>query len=200
MDLFKLILSSPAGSFAFIVGIMLLGGWLIYWVTKSVTKINAEHGHFNESVKKMDTNIDDIRKDLSYLKGSIDIIRSGANPLTQSNSPITLTKKGEEIAEEINANEIIAQNWDKIYSNLESEICDKNAYDIQEYCIETASVEPELFFDKVTLSKLKTFAYNQGRPLQYYSGMLGVLIRDKYLKIKKIDVSEIDQHDPNKTK
>lgn len=197
IDLFKLILSSPAGSFAFIAGMMLSVGWLIYWVTKSVTKIKAEHGHFNDSVKKMDTNIDDIRRDLSYLKGSIDIIKSGANPLTQSNSPITLSEKGKDVAEKLNADELIANNWDKIYANLESKICDKNAYDIQQYCIDTASVEPEAFFDKETILKLKNFAYKEGRPLQYYSSMLGVLIRDKYLEIKEIDVSEIDAHDPN---
>ncbi len=211
IQLIRDILTSDAGSFPFVFALMILAFWLVHWVTKKVTTINSEHSELTKTTTKIDTHIDEVRKDLSflkgvinnndvdemrkdlsYLKGSFDIIRSGANPLTKSKSPISLTEKGLEVAEKINARDIIANNWEKIYADLESNICDKNAYDIQEYCIETASVEPERFFDKDTLSKLKDFAYNEGRPLQYYGGMLGVLIRDKYLNIKGIDVSEVD--------
>ena len=84
----------------------------------------------------------------------------------------------------------------KIFKNLVSSIFDKNAYDIQQYCIETAAVEPEKFFAKADLDKLKQFAFNQGNPFQYYSSMFGIIIRDKYLQIKGISISEVDINDP----
>ena len=198
MDLIKMIFSSPAGSFSFVLGIMLLSGWLIYMTTKKVTEINADHGVLTKTVNKIEAHIDDIRKDLSYMKGSIEILKSGANPLTKSQSPISLTDKGKEIALELKAEEIIGKNWDKIFKDLEKNIYDKNAYDIQQYCLETSAVDPEKFFDSQSLSEIKMYAFKKGNTLSYYSGMFGIIIRDKYLQIKGIDVSEVDDNDPEK--
>jgi len=76
------------------------------------------------------------------------------------------------------------------------EISDKNAYDIQQFCIEGVSVEPEKFIDSAGLTTIKNYAFKQGNPLQLYTRMIGVIIRDKYLKIKGISIDEIDKHDP----
>lgn len=203
------LINTPFGSFGFVIGILSAAFWATYFVTKNVTEIKESHKHQTSDTAKLESSlgdrfkhvelyIDEIRKDMSYLKGSLDVIRSGANPLTQRNSPISLTEKGIAVAAELNAEKIVAENWGKIYANLEANICDKNAYDIQTYCMETAAVEPELFFSATDLSFIKQFAYKQGNSLLYYSGVFGVLIRDKYLKQKGIDVSEVDVHDPAK--
>ena len=197
LDLLHQLLTSPAGSFGFLFAIIILGGWLIHWVTKKVSEIQSEHGGFTRSVDKMERSIDEIRKDMSFLKGSIDVMKSGnLNSLLQSKSPVTLTDKGKEVAQELKANEIIARTWERIYEILEREISDKNAYDIQQYCIEQVSVEPEKFFDSASITALKNFAFMQGNPLQLYTRMLGVIIRDKYMSIKGISIDEIDKHDP----
>jgi len=189
--------TSPAGSFGFLFAFVILGAWLIHWVTKKVTEIQSDHSGLSKSVDKMEKSVDEIRKDLSYLKGSIDVMKSGSiNSHMQSQSPVTLTAKGHEVAEEIKANEIIARTWNKIYEILEMEISDKNAYDIQQFCIEGVSVEPEKFIDSAGLTTIKNYAFKQGNPLQLYTRMIGVIIRDKYLKIKGISIDEIDKHDP----
>lgn len=198
IGLLKDALSSPAGSFAFVFALMILGGWLIHWVTKKVTEINAEHSGFSKTVDKMETTINDIRKDLSYVKGSIDVIKAGnTGALLRSKSPISLTDEGNAVSKEIGAEAIIARNWDGIFSILEKFVGNTNAYDIQQYCMENVSVDPERFFDAEGLTVLKNYAYNQGNPLQLYTRMMGVLIRDKYMKIKGIAMAEIDKHDPN---
>ena len=198
IELLKDALSSPAGSFAFVFALMILGGWLIHWVTKKVTEINSEHSGFTKTVDKMEGTINDIRKDLSYVKGSIDVIKVGnMGTLLQSKSPITLSEEGNTVAKEIGAEAIIARNWEKIFSQLENFVGNTNAYDIQQYCMENVSVDPELFFDTEGLTILKNYAYNHGNPLQLYTRMMGVLIRDKYMKIKGIAMAEIDKHDPN---
>lgn len=172
--------------------------FLTHWITKKITRINSEHGIIGSSIIKVEVVIDEIRRDVSYLKGSIDIIKAGKDSVLQSQSPISLTDIGKNISTELGAQDIVISNWDKIYAVLEEEICDKNAYDIQQYCIETAAVEPEKFLSQEDLAKVKRFAFEKGNSYQYYSGIFGILIRDKYLSMKGIKTSEIDDNDPTK--
>ncbi|MBS4060682.1 MAG: hypothetical protein KG029_09800 [Bacteroidetes bacterium] len=199
LELIRELLTSSAGSFGFLFALICIGAWLIYWVTKKVTQIQSDHSILNKSVDKIDKSIDEIRRDMSFLKGSIDVMKSGgSNQLLQSKSPVTLTEKGIEVAKELKANDIIARTWNKIFEILEREISNKNAYDIQQFCIEQVSIEPEKFFDNEGVISIKNFAYKEGNPLQLYTRMLGVLIRDKYMKAKGISIDEIDKHDPSK--
>jgi len=190
-------LRSPAGSFAFVFSILALAAWLIYFVTKRVTEIKSDHKTFTGTVNKIEDHIDDIRKDLSFLKGSMDVYRAGGAPLVQSHSPISLTKEGLDVARDLSAEDIISRNWTKIHENLESKVCDKNAYDIQEYCMMTASVDPDAFFENSDLNAIKLYAYKKGNPLQMYLRVFGVIIRDKYLHEKGMDIKEVDANDPN---
>jgi len=198
-DLLNGILTSPAGSFGFVFALLALAFWMIHWVTKKVTEINAEHGGFKKSVDKIEISIDNIRQDISYLKGSFDVFKnSKGDKLFQSQSPVALTNSGLKVAEELKADEIIGRTWDTIFRLLENDISDKNAYDIQQYCIEKISIEPEKFFDKEDIKILKSYAFKEGNPLQLYTRLLGILIRDRYLIAKGISLSEIDKHDPGK--
>jgi hypothetical protein len=205
IDLIKQALESPAGSFGFVFSILVLAFWLVHWVTKKVTTINNSHSELNKKIDKMETNIDDIKTDLSFLKGSFDflkesfnIYKKGISPVTASFSPVSLTKTGIETAKKLNAEAMIAKNWDKIYNDLEKNISNKNAYDIQKYCIDTAGMYLDRFISNSDIDFLKILAYKEGNSLLYYTPIFGVLIRDKYLSIKEIDVSEVDEHDPNK--
>lgn len=198
LNLLKDILLSPLGSFASVFSLFALAFWLVYWITKKVTLFDSQREGTNAVVTKIDGHIDEIRRDLSYLKGTIDIIKTGGSPLAKSHSPVSLTDEGIRLATELNADDMICRNWDRIFDILEKNIQDKNAYDIQQYCLETVAVEPDMFFEKADLEKLKQFAYAKGNSLQYYSPIFGIKIRDKYLGIKKINVTDIDLHDPKK--
>ncbi|MDR0681788.1 MAG: hypothetical protein LBG15_08080 [Dysgonamonadaceae bacterium] len=197
IDLLKDV-QSPAGSFGFVFSFLALAGWLIYYITKKVTQINSDHSVLTDNISKTNAYIDEIRRDLSYLKGNIDIITMKNNPLRKKKSPISLTDKGLAISQQIRAKEIIDRNWERIYENLEKNICDKNAYDIQGYCLTTPSVNPEKFFGDDDIRNIKEFAFSQGNPLHIYMQMMGIIIRDRYLKMKGIDVNEIDRNDPNR--
>lgn len=151
-----------------------------------------------EGVRVMSLDIGEVKNNLSYLRGSFNIIKSGISPMAQSHSPVSLTPIGIEKSEMINASEMVAKNWEKIYDNLENNISSKNAYDIQEYCMDTAAVNPDKFLSDSDIDSLKIIAYNEGNPLMYYSPIFGILIRDKYLSIKGIDVSDVDKNDPSK--
>jgi hypothetical protein len=195
---FQTLLGSPAGSFAFIFSLFVIIVVGVWYITKNITKIKSEHGVISNSFEKMEKNIDDIRRDLSYLKGNVDCINSGKTALAQSHSPITLSEKGQEVSKELDAVSLVANNWEAIFNNLEQNVANKNAYDIQQYCIETASVELDKFLNEQDLLKVKNFAFNQGANVQYFSIVFALIIRDKYFKDKKIKISDIDVHAPQK--
>jgi hypothetical protein len=200
LEFLRDILTSDPGSFGFVFALIVLAIWLVYWVTKKITEIKSDHGTLNKCVEKMDGSIDEIRRDLSYMKGSMDIFKSGGTSSIQAHSPMSLTDIGVQVAKSLDAENVITQNWERILKDLEENICDKNAYDIQMYCIETAAVEPERFFDKEALTAIKNLAYKEGRPFQQYSNVYGVLIRDRYLRYKNIDLALIDKNAPTPKK
>lgn len=167
-------------SFAAALAVIIIAFWGVYIVTKKTVEIQKDHSLLSGNHEMLNNNIDEIRRDLSYLKGSIDILRTPGG-LIQSHSPISLTEQGRQVATELNANRLLDQNW----ATIKEVICSKNLstqYDIQQYCIETASVDPQMFFDDTTINAVKNYAYEKGKPVQLYLRVLGVLIRDRYLQ------------------
>ena len=195
LETIEKVFQSPAGSFAFVFGILVLA----FWATTKITKILADHSTLAKSSAKVENHIDDIRKDLSYLKGAFETKRySSESPLVQRFSPLSLTEKGKLVAAELKIEELVTINWDKIRSDIDKNLKDKNAYDIQQYCIFTASVSPEDFLDKDSVNTIKLYAFKNGAPLHIYAQVLGIVIRNRYFKEKGIDIAEVDEHDPNK--
>lgn len=190
-------------SAAITFAVIMLAFWLVYFITKKVTMIHARHAELEKNEREMElrvlntldrnedntrrrfesveNKIDEIRRDMSYIKGNIDFLRNGGANLIQSHSPISLTNEGKEIATQIDADGIISKNWEKIRKNIELSGVN-TAYDVQEYCFMTASVEPEKFFDADSIIRIKDFAYQHGKSVQIYLHIIGLLIRDKFLK------------------
>lgn len=198
-DIIKTIITSDGGAFALILALLLGAGWLVHWVTVKITHLQSKHDTFTHSVNKMESNIDEIRRDLAYLKGTIDIIK--ANPQqspVQARSPLSPSDVGLKIIEELNLNEMIARNADRIMNYLNANIGSRNPYDIQKFCIETASVELDKFFIDTDIDKIKQYAFEHGQTLFYYGSLIGVLVRDLYFSKNQINVIEVDKHDPSR--
>lgn len=197
------ILSTNAGSFAFVIGILFLMIWITHWVTKKITEIESSHKYIekenqqvSDSVRKIcgkiESDMDEIRRDISCLKGIVDVFRSGMVSLEQSHSPMSLTDLGVKVAKELNAEEMIQRNWDVVMKDIEENAEGKTPYDIQEYCRETAVVELGRFLLAEDVIKLKDTAYREGKPLAYYAPIISILIRDKYLQEKNL-MNEVDK-------
>lgn len=192
-EFIRTIFASPAGSFAFVAALLALSYWLVHYVTKKVEQWSAKV----ERVEKMENVIDTIKEDLHYIKATLNVIQSNSSGLTQSHSPIGLTPLGQKVASGMGINEIIANNWDNIYDLIESQRL-RNAYDIQQFCIETATVGLDRLFCREDVDKIKNFAYNAGQQTAFYGSMIGVIIRDKYFEAKGIQPSEVDENDPDR--
>ena len=192
-EFIRTIFASPAGSFAFVAALLALSYWLVHYVTKKVEQWSAKV----ERVEKMENVIDSIKEDLHYIKATLNVLQSNSSGLTQSHSPIGLTPLGQRVASDMGINEIIANNWDSIYDLIESQRL-RNAYDIQQFCIETATIGLDRLFCRDDVDRIKNFAYNEGKQTAYYGSMIGVIIRDKYFESKGIQPSEVDDNDPTR--
>lgn len=192
-DVIKSILTSTGGSFAFVAGILYLTHWVVHYLTKNVSKLDNKM----EKVDKLEQNMDSIKENLHFIKATLNVIQSNNSGLTQSHSPIGLTEKGKDVASRMGINEILVRNWDNIYEFIEAQH-HENPYDIQQFCIETATINLDKLFCHQDVDKIKEFAFNEGQQLAYYGSMIGVIIRDKYFEIKDIPISEIDRNAPAK--
>ena len=164
MDVIKEILSSEAGSFSFVLGLLILAGWMVYYVTKFTTKISmkseifsermdktesnvasirldiARHETFNDRIGKTESNIDQIKTGIAEIKGSIHFISETINknePVSKRKSPVSLSDLGEQIASDYNIATIVDRNWHTISSAIKG-LGTKNPYDIQEFSRDTA--------------------------------------------------------------
>lgn len=229
-----------------IIGLAL---WLTHYVTKKVTEIRGSNSSLSATSETIKNDFNEIRKDISYLKGSVEQgekvlneIRQDVNSLKvdvgalkvdvnnlksesrdtkrkidhvmnaiscgptssavgliQSHSPISLTEEGKDVARKINAEEIIDKCWSTIKGLIDENVGCNSAYDIQKYCIETSAIFPEKFYDEESLNSLKDHAYNAGVQLSRYTEMMGIIIRDRYLKECDIAIDEVDKTDPSKS-
>ncbi len=120
---------------------------------------------------------------------------STSSQLTQSHSPISLSAKGKEIAEILNFDNLLNDNWNNISSIINNET---NPYDIQMEFISKFLTYPERYIDADSLDNIKNDAFMRGLPLIEYLRMLGIMARDKYFLTHNIDVNEVDKNDPEK--
>lgn len=150
--------------------------------------------------KKHEKEYYDIKSELKYIRGILESSKynSQSTDFAQAHSPLSLTEKGINAANKIGADKMIDENWNIISNLLKKEISDKNAYDIQQYCIRTAAIELEKLIGEDGVRKMKDFAYEEGKSLQDVSIIIALKIRDRFFKENDINVSEVDANDPTR--
>lgn len=193
-EIFREIITSPAGSF----GTVILFGLMCFWLINKVSIINNEHSHMTDLFKKHDEHIDEIRKNLAVIKGQLELLSKNSNDFAQSHSPVSLTEKGKEACNTLGVDVMVNDNWQNILKVLKDEVKDKNAYDIQQYCIETASAQLEKFLKPDDVTRMKIYAYQIGAPLPTLSIIVAIIIRDRYFAEKNIPIEDVDINCPTK--
>lgn len=154
-------------------------------------KIDRNEEKLNNRIDSINSKINDIQTAIITIKGSIlSLCGDGSGDMFKSHSPLSLTEKGQAAAKEMHADDIISRNWNNIDSAI-SEVKEQAPYDIQQFCIETILFSTKKFLSDEDIRKIKSFAYNHGKPLQTYLQILAILIRDKYLKEHNI-VASVD--------
>ena len=207
LQLLRTVITSPAGSFAFVFGAVVLVGWFMFWLHGKFMTMLAEHKHVKTDCESLDKKIESLRDDMHDMRGDIRYIKNmvnvhvntpvqGQEAMVKAKSPLSLTSAGEAAAVAMGAERAVASNWEAIRSLIDSEVVARNPYDIQTYCLEKIPVAPERFFDAATLESLKMYAFRSGRTLFECLKVIGIIIRNKYFDAVGISLSELDKPQP----
>jgi hypothetical protein len=158
------------------------------------------------SVSKLDNKTNEIDKDIKIIKS--DIVETKNNvkwistflkidPIAQEQSPLSLTKKGEEIRKRIKADEIFERNRSELISRIDNEKT-KNAYDIQMEAFRVVDEHLQKLLTDSELTKIKDEAFTINRPISNVLTIFQILLRDYLFKEKNISIGDIDKHTPKK--
>lgn len=110
------------------------------------------------------------------------------DPLQETASPIKLSERGEKLAEQINASELLARYGDQFdVSGVE------NAYDIQQMAKQWADDRLPDLMEERDLNRIKDIAFKNGLQLSIIlRTVMGLLLRDRALEQKGIPIEQVD--------
>lgn len=174
-----------------LVAILLVAFWAIYklgGVVKTFEDVKDKH-------KEMDTNMSGIKDTLSSIKATTDLLYQAHLSTVKSQSPLSLTPKGATIAQALSLEQKISEHWTEIRRALETKN-PSNPYDIQVAAMDIARECFEVVLSEQEKNDVKLYAYEAGMNLLEIFPIIGILIRDAFLKEKGIAVSDIDHHIP----
>jgi hypothetical protein len=110
-------------------------------------------------------------------------------PLIQSKSPISLSNRGADFLDKSEGRQFVDKYFDEFLKQVEA-LSPKNAYDVQE---SSKKVIEKLKNDD-RLNDIKEFLFKDGSTLDDVFIVMSVYLRDKILKHKNWNVSDIDNH------
>ncbi len=174
LEIFQSILSSPAGSFGFVFGVLAITYFVVYKAGKLVHKF--------EGFGKLESSIDVIKIDVLSIKAFINGLKLENNKFSVRNSPIKLSDEGKEVASSIQAESLVSKNWNVLDKEIKSNTSEtNNPYVIQEYCFEIGKNFSH-YLNEPEMDYIKKYAFNEGHNIENYDVIFGVIIRDKYFK------------------
>lgn len=153
-----------------------------------------------ETIKEsLSLKIDGVRENLSDklsgIKATTDLLYEAHLKTVEKHSPVSLTELGKRLAKEIFAEEKINTYWREIKEKMEKNPL-TNPYDVQKIAMEIADECFEKIFSIDEQEKIKTSAYKEGLNMLQIYPIIGIFIRDRYLKEKDMEVAEIDKYEP----
>jgi hypothetical protein len=120
-------------------------------------------------------------------------------PLVQSQSPVNVSPYGKQIAEDLELDKYINENWNFISNYIKDNSVSLNLYDIQQLCFNLTIIEAENVLSEEGYDKVKLRAYKEGLPVVSILQLASIMIRNKYFEENGLDTEDIDKHTPNKT-
>lgn len=152
--------------------------------------VEAKNAILAERIEKTERLCDEI----VAIKTKVDLIYQNTqrNPTVVSNSPIIISKKGAEIAESLDAEKIFSKYSKVLIGEIEKEQ-PATAYDIQQLAMQIAKEKMETYFNADEIVAVKNQAFENGLLVEDIMAIFGVLLRDAYLELKDIPLSEVDR-------
>jgi hypothetical protein len=191
MELLLKIVNELNSSVFVLIAILVVALWGMFKLGMIINHYN----HFSKKQDKFDHSLDTIKDSLSLIKAKVDIIYNKYTNTIKAHSPVSLTTQGEEISNAIRLDDLIIKYWEKISAQIKKNN-PNNPYDIQIMSMNIANNIFENIFNDQEKVSIKKYAFETGRNLLEIYPIIGVLVRDKYLKEIGASLKEIDKHDP----
>lgn len=191
--IFSKLIDQLNGAVFVLIAILILAFWAMYKLGGVVDRFK----HFNDKHKIFEDSIDIIKNKLSDIGATVKLIYDFHLDTVKNKSPITLTEKGERIDGDVKIQQKVNDHWADIEKLIE-EKNPVNPYDIQSVSMDISKYIFDDIFNENEKNEIKTYAFNEGINLLQITPIVGVFIRDRYLKEKNIAVEEVDKHAPKK--
>lgn len=172
-----------------LLGILAVTAWAIF-------KMGAWREVFRQHDDKI-CKIEGLAEKVVVMGTKVDLIYQLVNPNrpVAAMSPISLTDIGKQIAANINAENLVGRNRDRLIAAVEME-SPKNAYDIQMAAMKVAREKMLPMLNESELLAVKQEAYNRGLLVEDVLSVFGVLLRNIVLEKKGIPIADVDRHVP----
>ena len=184
-----------------IIGVIALTWWCakLYHKVKKIDGLPCDKHHakmdeHDNAVSSLSTSITFLTKEIDTAMRMFQQQNIKTDSFTQTKSPLTITDKGWEMVRRLSVDKMFDANWTRIKTLIDEEVKDKNAYDIDSFCVVNAVVYPSKFLSDEEISVLKDDAFKNGLTLTSYMKVIAVMARDRYFKENGIDVADIDKN------
>lgn len=172
-----------------IVGIVLVSIWChtIYLKVKKIDELPCDKHQdkmatHDNAVTRIETAITYLTKEIDNAISTFQRQNIKTDGFTQTHSPLSITEQGWEMVRRLGLEEMFEDNWPRIKELINGGVPNKNAYDIDDFCIKTAVVFPEKFLSGANIAVLKDDAFKNGLTLTSYMKVVAVMARDRYFK------------------
>ncbi|MCY4577153.1 MAG: hypothetical protein OXB96_01815 [Candidatus Kaiserbacteria bacterium] len=135
-----------------------------------IKNTKSEVASMSGRLDKQGEKIDRVAEGLAEIRGSFLVFKEAV--ATQQSSPLTLTKRGEEILQKSGGDTILKNLFEDLYSRFEGVT---NAYDIQR---RARQVIEDLFDEGEKLELVKNYLYNEKENHKTVVDVLGIELRD----------------------
>lgn len=184
---------------AVMVGIIMLTWWCssMYHRIKKLDSLPCDKHH--EKMNEHDNAVSSLNTSITFLAKEIDTAMRmfqqqniKTDSFTQTQSPLSITDKGWEMVRRLALDVMFEANWPRISELIDTEVKDKSAYDIDNFCIVNSVVYPEKFLSKEEIDMLKDDAFKKGLTLTSYMKVIAVMARDRYFQENGINISDME--------
>lgn len=145
----------------------------------------------DNAVTRIETSITYLTKAIDNAMNTFQQQNIKTDGFTQTHSPLSITKQGWAMVERLGVKKMFEENWPRVRELIDNGVADKNAYDIDDFCVKQAVVFPEKFLTADNLSVLKDDAFKNGLTLTSYMKVIAVMARDEYFKEKGINIEDM---------
>jgi hypothetical protein len=155
---------------------------------------------YREKVNRLEEDMKELKQDMKSMNNDLiecktkieERTKSSPAVYAKSESPISLTDKGEDILKRSGADAFVLQNQQEFVDKVKKKN-PQTAYDVQACAKEVI----QLIVDEKRFNKFKDFVFKEGIDLDPIFLVMGIYLRDIALPLLGFKPEDIDKNDPN---